>query len=121
MVAELATIFCLTTMIHNEARGEPIKGKIAVAHVALNRQKKSGQHLCSVLRQPNQFSMRIPSKATMQSYAWDDAYIVANLVLNGKTVDPTKGATFFHAHYVNPKWNKVFQHTITIGGHKFYK
>lgn len=121
MIAEIATMFCLTTMIYNETRGEPIKGKIAVAHVALNRIKKSKKDMCSVLHEPYQFEMRLPSKYARQSPAWEDAHIIASLVINGKTVDPTKGATHFHAHYVNPSWNKIFTHTATIGGHKFYK
>ena len=33
--------------------------------------------------------------------------------------DPTKGATYFHAVYVNPMWR--LPRTIKIGNHIFYK
>jgi hypothetical protein len=33
--------------------------------------------------------------------------------------DPTKGATYFHAVYVNPMWK--LPRTIKIGNHIFYK
>lgn len=122
MIAELAIMFCLTTVIHHEARGEPLKGKIAVAHVALNRSKIKNKDVCAIVWEPKQFSnIRLPSKKTMNTYAWEDSYIVAQLVIDGKTVDPTKGATHFHAHYVNPYWAKNLFYTTTIGGHKFYK
>jgi spore germination cell wall hydrolase CwlJ-like protein len=35
--------------------------------------------------------------------------------------DPSDGALFYHADYVNPYWNKVFTKTKEIGRHVFYK
>jgi spore germination cell wall hydrolase CwlJ-like protein len=33
--------------------------------------------------------------------------------------DPSKGALFYHADYVNPQWRNM-EHLTTIGRHIFY-
>jgi spore germination cell wall hydrolase CwlJ-like protein len=37
------------------------------------------------------------------------------------TLDPTQGATFFHATYVRPDWAQKFSITTQIGLHRFYR
>lgn len=40
---------------------------------------------------------------------------------SGENVDPSKGATFYHADYVAPWWRKTYQKTTKIGAHIFYR
>lgn len=49
---------CLTKTIYFEARGEPVKGQMAVAWVTLNRVKheKFPDTVCGVVHQPGQYS-----------------------------------------------------------------
>jgi len=47
--------------------------------------------------------------------------IATNLVINFERMnDVTKGATYYHADYVNPGWSKL-QKVEKIGRHIFYK
>jgi len=111
---------CLAQNIHFEARGEQKLGKIAVAHVTINRTKsrRFPSGICSVVMQPGQFSwikqipnfnkVRIP-EATFQ---------IALDVLTNKYKDPTRGALFFHNADV-----EAFNRTVSasIGNHVFYR
>ena len=36
-------------------------------------------------------------------------------------IDPTDGATFYHAVYVKPKWRHSMSSSIKIGKHIFYR
>lgn len=121
MIAELATTFCMATAVHLESRGESGLGQRAVAHVILNRSKKQNRPVCDIVWQRGQFAMRIPSKRTMESKSYSNALEVAKMVMTGQSKDPTRGALFFHANYVNPYWKTSFKHTTTIGNHLFYK
>jgi hypothetical protein len=40
---------------------------------------------------------------------------------SGENVDPSRGATFYHADYVAPWWRKTYEKTTKIGAHIFYK
>jgi spore germination cell wall hydrolase CwlJ-like protein len=42
-------------------------------------------------------------------------------VLDGVYPDPTKGALFYHARFVRPRWSKKLLRTAVIGGHIFYR
>ena len=55
--------------------------------------------------------------------AIDKAQWVAWLVLNGHVFDFTRGATHYHANYVNPKWNrhKEVKRIVQIDDHIFYR
>ena len=127
-------IDCLAQNIYFEAGYEPEKGQIAVAFVTINR-VRSGffeKDICAVVKQKTngtcQFSWycenttpaseRLTGRAEMvyngvRSLA---AYVYVN---HDKMEDPSKGALFYHADYVNPGW-KNMQHLTTIGRHIFY-
>lgn len=47
-----------------------------------------------------------------------EAYLRYNTTEN---VDPSEGATFYHANYVRPTWRKVYKKTTQIGAHIFYR
>ena len=53
----------------------------------------------------------------------DKAQWVAWLVLNGHVFDFTRGATHYHADYVNPKWNRhnEVERIVQIDNHIFYR
>jgi spore germination cell wall hydrolase CwlJ-like protein len=110
---------CLTAAIHQEASIESKDGKIAVAHVILNRTKlkKYNNTVCGVIKEPGQFQWFSPNKI---QYVKENSSI-AHKVLTGKLDDPTNGATHFHNLKVKPKWSKTLDFKIQIGSHKFYR
>lgn len=127
---------CLADNIYFEAVGESTAGKIAVANVTLNRvdSGKYAKTICGVVRQKVkgvcQFSWWCDSDlrrlATSKKLTKVDK-VRYNQILdmalfvylnNNILIDNTKGATFYHADYVNPKWK--FKKTVKIGRHIFY-
>ena len=129
---------CLAENIYFEAGHESDEGKIAVAFVTLNR-VNSGRfenNICGVVKQKTgntcQFSWYCEDKAKAISTGqvltnrpnslYNDirnlaVYVYANYE---KMEDPSKGALFYHADYVNPKWPNMI-HTTTVGRQIFYK
>lgn len=111
---------CLARNIYFEARGESLKGQLAVAHVTINRQNSSKypKTICGVVYQKNQFSWtKSPRKITDQSL-FDEIKELAHSVIIGKTEDPTNGALHFHNKSVQPNWNKRVR--VIIGNQIFY-
>ena len=119
------TVDCMTANIYHEARGESVKGQYAVAHVTMNR--VSEEHwpgdICSVVYESKQFSwtFKIKNQTPRDLKAWKTAVTIARDVMIGNTTDPTLGAQFYHAGYVNPTWNKEMDVSKVIGSHIFYK
>ena len=115
---------CLAMNVYHEARGEVIEGQMAVAHVTLNRvnHHKFPETICDVVYQNKQFSWThtIKDKTPWEIKAWNQAKVIARDVMIGNTVDPTNGATFYHANYVNPYWTKSMEVSKVIGLHIFY-
>ena len=117
--------------IYHEARGEPDAGKEAVGHVVLNRAadpRFPGQ-ICDVVRQGGelprcrcQFSWWCDgrSDAPRNVAAWQQARQVAGKVFEGGSRDPTAGALWYHADYVDPSWGRKLKRGPTIGRHVFY-
>lgn len=121
-------IDCLADNIYHEAGYESEAGKVAVALVTLNRvnDPRYPQNVCSVVKQKTnstcQFSwvcMNVVSRRG--SAVYEEARQVAMHVYSNyeKLHDITKGALFYHADYVNPRWK--LQKTVVIGRHIFYK
>jgi spore germination cell wall hydrolase CwlJ-like protein len=124
-------LFCLAQNIYFEARGEPLLGKIAVGHVVLNRvvDKRFPDHVCKVIQQGGyrrlhrcQFSWWCDGKsdAPRDVKAWYEAIFVAHLIRKGVTIDPTKGALWYHAVTVSPNWATRMRREAKIGQHIFY-
>lgn len=115
---------CLAMNIYHEARGEVIEGQIAVAHVTMNRMNHNywPDTICEVVYQPSQFSwtFQISDPTPRETRAWNQAMVIARDVMIGNTVDPTNGATFYHANYVNPSWANQMDVSKVIGVHIFY-
>lgn len=124
---------CMAENTYFEARGEPLLGQIAVNNVVLNRlkdpQKRFGNSPCEVIKQITynkkkqkvcQFSWRCEKNRRIKNYErFAEIKSVAEQVYMGFHGDVTNGAKYYHATYVNPKWN--LRRIIQIGQHIFYK
>ena len=115
---------CLAMNIYHEARGEVVEGQIAVAHVTLNRVEHAEwpNNICDVVYQPKQFSwtFMIKDQTPSENKAWSQAKVIARDVMIGNVDDPTEGATFYHATYVNPSWADQMEVSKIIDKHVFY-
>lgn len=127
-------IDCLAENIYFEAGYEPERGQIAVAFVTINR-VKSGffeRDICGVVKQKHngvcQFTWYCENTTRSANHLTGRSAIVYNDVKRlavyvyanyDRMEDPTKGALFYHADYVNPGWKNMI-HLTTIGRHIFY-
>jgi spore germination cell wall hydrolase CwlJ-like protein len=118
---------CLADNIYHEAGFEPNDGKVAVALVTLNRMQdpRFPKDICGVVKQRTasvcQFSWFCHKVSIKNKDAYEQAKEVAVYVYANyeKIDDPTAGALFYHADYVNPKWKNMVK-TTQIGRHIFY-
>ena len=124
---------CLAINIYREAGHEPFEGKVAVAQVTMNRVAHPSfpKDICSVVYQKNvvmekvvcQFSWHCDSvqrNRPVNSAAYKESYEVAKKVLlEGFELAVLKDALYYHANYVNPRWN--LDKIGSIGTHIFYK
>ena len=126
-------VTCLADNIYFEAAHEPLDGKKAVAFVTINRLQTGNyaDDICGVVYQKTgstcQFSWFCDKKITDRRLTIRDTslyneirQLAVNMVINfERQEDVTKGATYYHADYVNPRWKleKVDQ----IGTHIFYR
>ena len=123
---EQSEVYCLAQVIYFEARGEPIQGQIAVAHVTINRTKSSlfPSTICEVVAQKNpcQYSWYCDGKSDIlpNNEQTVNALALANKILTTPFVDTTYGALFFHASSINPGWHNL-EKTVEIGTHIFYR
>ena len=128
---------CLTENIYHEAGYEPREGQVAVALVTLNR-VASGNYardVCGVVKQKSSingltvcqfswvcqplFAARRLTSSNNSLYN-DIRNLAIYVIMNYTTMDDvTKGATYYHADYVNPGWK--LPKTTQIGRHIFYK
>lgn len=92
-----AALLCLALNVHFEARGEPIEGQLAVAHVTINRAKENKTDICHEVFKKGQFSWTKHRYSIPKGPAWEQSKKVAQQSLNVK--DIVKGATYFF----NPK------------------
>ena len=115
----------LAEAIVYEARGEPTKGQIAVAHVILNRKQdpRWPSRIIDVIHQPHQFSyLKDKHKQKPPSQGdWKRAANIAHAVITGAEYNPVGDATHYHATRVKPKWARKLQPVAKIGNHVFYR
>lgn len=125
---------CLTEALYFEARGETIHGQFAVAEVIMNRRDSARfpNSICGVVSQgaksakaPRacQFSYKCDGAPEVfdEKKAYRRAGKVATIMLDGFARKLTKGATYYHTNYVNPRWSRKFSRTAQIGVHYFYR
>lgn len=121
-------IQCMATNTYFEAGHEPVKGRIAVNNVVLNRanDKRFPSTPCAVINQKSggvcQFSWKCEGGKRIRDWAaYQKAKQIAENVYLGNYGDVTHGAKFYHADYVRPSWGRVFDRTTKIGAHIFYR
>ena len=117
-------LYCMMANIYHEARGEPIKGQMAVASVVMNRvaHKNYPDSVCDVVYQRKQFSWTLDTHKLRMTPKFDyQIYRVALMALKGHLIDYTGGATHFHTTAINPYWTESKVYLTTIGNHVFYK
>ncbi|MEP3345361.1 MAG: cell wall hydrolase [Litoreibacter sp.] len=121
---------CLSEALYFEARGETVKGQIAVAEVILNRVSSSRfpDTVCGVIHQGTgrkfacQFTYTCdgkPERITEPS-AFSRVGKIARMMLSGAPRNLAGGATFYHTTAVNPRWASKFRRTARHGVHLFY-
>ncbi len=126
-----AELRCLALNVYFEARSEPHAGQVAVAHVVLNRVRDRvfPETICGVVRQGGervlnrcQFSWWCDGRSDKprDDRAWERSKLVAQKVYNLEVDDPTDGALWYHADYVQPSWRHAFNANIKLGRHIFY-
>jgi spore germination cell wall hydrolase CwlJ-like protein len=124
---------CLAKNIYHEAANEPFEGKAAVAQVTLNRvaSGKFPDDICKTIYQKNIFYERVLCQFSwtcdrnvkfrpMNQAAYDESMAVAKKVLlEGFRLPSLKNALYYHAAYIDPKWNR--KRITRIGQHIFYE
>lgn len=137
-----ADIDTLARTLWGEARGEGLVGMKAVACVIVNRFKQPGwwsrdkgddipdDTIQAVCRDPWQFSCWNPDdpnlpkllEVTREDKAFDNAWVLAELAVDGKLDDITNGATSYFSSTMGkpPYWAKDMTEVAQWGKHKFY-
>lgn len=115
----------LATAIHNEARGESVAGKKAIAHVIMNRvkHKEFPNTVNGVIAQRGQFQWYHNKKLRSKTgYDKETEKIAQEVYLAHKAkrhADSTGGAIFFSSNGKRPAPRAIKPHHI--GKHMFYK
>ena len=111
-------LYLLARLVHGEARGEPYKGKLAVAAVVLNRVKSSSfpNTIAGVIYQKGAFDAVSDGQINMQPD--NESIRAARDAMNGW--DPSNGCLY----YYNPKtatsrWMLSRPVLLRIGQHAF--
>ena len=121
---------CLSEALYFEARGETVKGQIAVAEVILNRVSSSRfpNSVCGVINQGTgrkyacQFTYTCDGRPEHinEPAAYARVGKIAQMMLNGAPRSLAGGATFYHTTAVKPSWASKFRRTARHGVHLFY-
>jgi len=129
----MGPLHCLQTAVYFEARDESVRGQRAVAAVILARTKVPGRPktVCGVVFEGSwrktgcQFSFACDGRVDIPRWKerWERAKASAAYVWNNRKRAPkfARGATFYHASYVKPRWAKQMVRVAKIGLHIFYR
>ena len=123
---------CLADAIYFEARGESVRGQMAVAQVVINR-VFSGYYpnnVCGVVYQNAHRRFRcqftfacdgLPERIN-EPVAWERAKHIARDALDGNFwLNDVGKATHYHARWVHPWWVHEMRRLDRIGVHTFYR
>ncbi|RTL55361.1 MAG: cell wall hydrolase [Bradyrhizobiaceae bacterium] len=123
---------CLTEAIYYEARGEAVRGQMAVAQVVLNR-AFSGFYpttVCGVVYQNKhrhlacQFTFACDNvkEVVDEPEMWERAKKISKAMLDGLIWLPEVGkSTHYHAYWVRPSWVGEMKKMWKYGVHTFYR
>jgi N-acetylmuramoyl-L-alanine amidase len=134
----LSGLQLLELCVWREARGEPVDGKIAVAHVIRNRVLEpswwnghKAQDYHAVILHPYQFSSFNESDPNSQKWpadydpSFEECCLAAEPVFDGVNEDLTNGAQFYHDTSIGwpTAWGQEtdYENTFNVGRLKFYK
>jgi N-acetylmuramoyl-L-alanine amidase len=131
----MSELITMAKTVWGEARGESVKGQIAVAWVIKNRADNPrwwGKTIEEVCLKKYQFSCWLesdPNKAKMDKLTEEDLkdqIEICQSVLDEKVSDPTDGANHYHTTGILPSWirnddDSFKQPIATIGNHLFYR
>ena len=125
---------CLARNVYYEARGEPAKGKLAVAKVTLNRVSSSRfpNNICDAVYEQRWDKRRrryvgafawteFDSVPTPKAKQWKKAWKAAETVYENPEAIQLNGALFYHATRIKPRWAKQKKRIKRIGRHIFYR
>ena len=122
---------CLAEALYFEARGEPIKGQLAVGEVILNRVEDTRypSSICKVINQGTgrrfacQFTYTCDGKleTVQERQPYEMALKIAKILMTTHDRKLTRGSTHYHSNYVNPRWSKRFERIAKFGRHIFYR
>jgi spore germination cell wall hydrolase CwlJ-like protein len=123
---------CLAEAVYFEARGEAVRGQVAVAQVVLNR-AFSGYYpttVCGVVYQNKyrhfacQFTFACDNNPDVirEPDMWERAKKISKAMLDGEIWLPEVGkSTHYHAYWVRPSWVNEMKKTYKFGVHTFYR
>jgi spore germination cell wall hydrolase CwlJ-like protein len=123
---------CLAEAVYFEARGEAVRGQIAVAQVVLNR-AFSGFYpttVCGVVYQNKhrhmacQFTFACDNNPEIvrEPDMWDRAKRISKAMLDGQLWLPeVDRSTHYHAYWVRPSWVSEMKKMYKFGVHTFYR
>ena len=132
---------CLALNIFFEAAVESTAGKLAVAHVTLNRVKSNNypNSICEVVKEGIHHSNGLPKRDRCQfswycdgrddvprnGRSWESSQSIAKWFYDhqDRLMDITDGATHYHADWMEkyPKWAHKYRKNVRIDDHIFYK
>jgi hypothetical protein len=123
---------CLAEAVYFEARGEAVRGQMAVAQVVLNR-AFSGKYpdtVCGVVYQNKhrhlacQFTFACDNNKDVirEPDMWERAKKIAKAMLDGQLWLPeVDKSTHYHAYWVRPSWVSEMKKMYKTGVHTFYR
>ena len=123
---------CLAEAVYFEARGEAVRGQIAVAQVVMNR-TFSGRYpttVCGVVYQNKhrhyacQFTFACDNNPDVirEPEMWERARKIAKAMLDGQIWLPEVAkSTHYRAYYVRPSWVSEMTKMYRFGVHTFYR
>jgi cell wall hydrolase len=123
---------CLAEAVYFEARGEAVRGQIAVAQVILNRafSGKYPDSVCGVVYQNKhrhlacQFTFACDGHPDVirEPDMWERAQKIAKAMLDGRLWLPeVDRSTHYHAYWVRPSWVNEMKRNWKYGVHTFYR
>lgn len=123
---------CLAEAVYFEARGEAVRGQIAVAQVILNRafSGKYPESVCGVVYQNKhrhlacQFTFACDNNPDVirEPDMWDRAQKISKAMLDGRLWLPeVDRSTHYHAYWVRPSWVSEMKRNWKFGVHTFYR
>lgn len=128
-MVDMSQSVCLAQAMYYEARGEGLKGQVAVANVVINRATFPGyfpNSLCGVISERGQFqwyhNARLRGKRNFHPRIDDEFVLLAKKIIithnQGRRFDNTHGSYYFNANGKRMSPNIVQR--ARVGRHTFY-